>query len=152
MKAITADKLVSTGRILIFSVLILLPLNASAEYYLVYGGSPVVCDACQSPRPYYRYYRPTCKVHKVRAHTHRKYYYRRVYHRRSHYTMTVYYPAPCGGCHSCSCGGFMEPTYYQAPAPYGVYYAYPEDRLVGNRYEDYYDPSLDTGTADNDIE
>lgn len=159
MKAITvADKLISTGRIFILSALITLPLNAQAEYYLVYGppAVPVACDSCQSPRPYYR---PVHKVHRThrvkvcKTHTYKKCYHHNACKRRSHYNVTVYYPvpvytpAPCG-----SCGGYLEPTYYWTPAPYEVYYARPEDRLVGNRYEEnYYDPSLDTGTADNDI-
>lgn len=151
MKAIhIADKLVSTGRVLVFSALIALPLNARAEYYLVYG--PPACDYCQTERVYYRPVHRV-KVYKVKTHHHRRHCYRHVYHRRSHYNITVYYPVPaCGSCGGC-CGGFMEPTYYWAPAPYAVYYGRPDDRLVGNRYEDnYYDPSLDTGTADNDIE
>lgn len=148
-----ADKLVSAGRVFVLSALIALPLNAQAEYYLVYGPAAPVCDYCQTKRVYYRPVHKV-KVHKVKAYSHRKPCYKRVYHRRSHYNITVYYPVPvcarasCGGC----CDGFMEPTYYWAPAPYRVYYAQPEDRIVGNRYEaNYYDPSLDTGTADNDI-
>lgn len=157
MNAITiADKLVSISKILIVSALFTLPLNAQAEYYLVYGppAVPVACDYC-NPRPCYR---SSCrKVHRVYKHRH-IYRYRsrsacRAPYRPSHYSMTVYYPVPVYPQSSCySCGGFMAPTYYWAPAPYQVYYANPNDRLVGNRYEDnYYDPSLDTGTADNDI-
>jgi len=165
MKAMNiANKLVSTARVSIFLAIIALPLNAQAEYYLVYGSPAVACDSCQTSRVYYRH---PCKVHKVhRVKPCKKRYYHVSCHRRSHYTMSVYYPVPvytppCGcsrpSCGSCGCcNGFLRPTYYWAPAPARVYYQYPDDRLVGNRYEErYYDdynPSLDTGTADNDIE
>jgi hypothetical protein len=147
-----ADKLISVSRIAIFSALISLPLSAQAEYYLVYGGPPeVACDYCGSPRPY------VYKVKKVKTYKykcHKKYYktyYKKVPRRRSHYSITVYYPVPVYPQTAC-CGGFLEPTYYWVPAPYRVYYSKPSDRLVGNSYQgNYYDPSLDTGTADNDI-
>lgn len=155
MDAITlANKLISKGRMIIFSVLIGLPLTANAEYYLVYGPPevPAVCDACASPRIYHR---PVHKVYKVKKHTCKvkKYYYRP--RKQSHYSITVYYPVPVmyAPIPSACCGGFLEPTYYWAPAPYRVYYTHPDDRLVGNRYGDnYYDPSLDTDTADGDIQ
>jgi len=146
-----ADKLVSLGRIFIFSALIALPANAQAEYYLVYGPPevPTVCDFCQSPQPYYR------PVHKVKTHkhsTHKKYYRAAAPRKRNHYSITVYYPVPTYEQTPCSCcGGFIAPTYYWVPSPYRVYVTHPDDRLVGNRYEDNLrDPSLDTGTADND--
>lgn len=157
MKAVNvADKLVSISKICILAALIALPLNAQAEYFLVY--SPQACDSCQSSRTYYR---PVYKVHKVhkvykvaKTKPCQKKYYRTVTRKRNHYNITVYYPVPitqscttcCGGC------GFIAPTYAWVPAPYKVYYTHPNDRLVGNGYDDnYHDPSLDTGTADNDI-
>jgi len=107
MKAITiANKLVSISRILVVSVLITLPLNAQAEYYLVYGppAVPVVCDSCQT-RHYYRPVHKTYKAKKCKT-AHKKYY--RSAHRRSHYSITVYYPVPVSSpsCYSCcsSCG------------------------------------------------
>ena len=151
MNAITiASKLVSRSRIFLFSVLIMLPLSAKAEYYLVYGPPEVPVACCESPRPYYRH---VYRVH----HKCRHKYYRTVYRRRSHYSITVYYPVPVYTQtyypYPPCCGGFLEPAYYWAPAPYQVYYTHPDDRLVGNSYEqNYYDPSLDTGTADNDIQ
>jgi len=146
-----ADKLVSMSRVGVLLALLALPLNTNAEYYLVYG--PPVCDVCGGPQPYYR---PVYRTHRVKTYKHihhKKYYYRTAYRHRSHYSITVYYPVavytrpPCG-----CCGGFMEPTYYWAPEPYRVYYEHSDDRLVGNGYdEELHDPSIDTGTADNDI-
>ncbi|HSW93482.1 MAG TPA: hypothetical protein VLJ15_03910 [Gammaproteobacteria bacterium] len=156
-----ACKLVSTIRVAVLVVLIALPLNAAAEYYLVYE-SPMVCGGCEAHRVYYR---PSHRVHRVHcacARSHHRYYhryYRAVCHRRSHYSIAAYYPVPVYSrprCGCCGCDGFLEPTYYWTSAPYRVYYARPSDRLVGNRYyydDSYYDdPSLDTGTADNDIQ
>ncbi|HSW68917.1 MAG TPA: hypothetical protein VLI69_01995 [Gammaproteobacteria bacterium] len=151
MKTImSANQFVSMGRIFVLVLLFVLPLNSQAEYYLVYGEP--VCDYCQARRVYYR------PVHKVKVYKYKhckKYYKKTVYHRRSHYSIMVYYPVPVyerASCGCCGCGGFIQPTYYWAPAPYRVYYAHPNDRLVANRYEEYYyDPSVDTGTADNDI-
>ncbi len=151
MKAITiADKLVSISRIFIFSVIITLPLNAQAEYYLVYGPPAVVtCGSCQTHRVYYR------PVHRVKVYKHKRCYRTTTVRRRSHYSIAVYYPVAVyerRACGCCGCSGFIEPTYYRVrEQPYRVYYARPSDRLVGNRYEDNLDdPSLDTGTADND--
>lgn len=155
MKAMNvADKLVSTARVSIFIAVIALPLNAQAEYYLVYGPPAVACDYCHTSRVYYRPVHRVCRVHKVRP-CHRRCYHV-THHRRSHYSTTVYYPVPVYPRPSCGyCDGFLQPTYYWAPAPNRVYYQHPDDRLVGNRYEEgyyYSNPSLDTGTADNDIE
>lgn len=148
-----ADKLVSISRICILSALIALPLNAQAEYYLVYEAPP--CYSCYKPRPCYR---PVHKVHKAKVHKAKPYKkcHRPVYRKRSHYNVSVYYPVPTSTQNACGSGcdgGFLAPTYRWSGAPYNVYYTHPKDRLVGNRYEDnyYHDPSLDTGTADNDI-
>src|SRR5579864_4780316 len=117
MKAMNvANKLVSTARVSIFLAIIALPLNAQAEYYLVYGPAPVACDYCHTSRVYYR---PVYRMHKVhRVKTCKKRYYHVSYHRRSHYTMTVYYPVPVytrPSCGCCGCDGFLQPTYYWAP-------------------------------------
>jgi hypothetical protein len=153
MKAMNvADKLVSTARFFLVLAIIALPLNAQAEYYLVYGAPAPVCDYCHVKRACHA---PVHRVYKVK--TCKKRYYRPCYHRRSHYNMTVYYPVPvyqqrsCGCCGGCD--GFLQPSYYWVSAPYAVYYARPSDRLVANRYEETYyeNPSMDTGTADNDI-
>jgi hypothetical protein len=150
MKAKTlADKLVSTARVFILISLMALPLNAAAEYYVVYD-TPAPCGSCHAKRVYYRpvHHRAHCSC--------KKKYYHTAYRKRNHYSVTVYYPVPMSqerpcGC-SSGCDGFLQPTYYWTSAPYQVYYARPSDRLVANRYEETYEnPSLDTSTADNDI-
>ncbi len=152
MKAIKiANKLISAVGISFLSIAIAWPLAARAEYYLVYGPPdvPVVCDTCART-----YYRPVHK-HKVHQTKYKKrYYYPTNVRKRSHYSITVYYPVPTYvQMNPCTCcGGFIAPTYVWVPTPSRVYYAHPNDRLVGNRYEEsFQNPSLDTGTADNDI-
>jgi len=145
-----ANKLVSVVASCLISLAIVFPLSARADYYLVEGSdAPMFCDSCE-----HTYYRPVYKhrVHYVKHHYHHHYYYPRTV-RRSHYTITVYYPVPTYvETNPCTCcGGFIAPNYVWVPAPYRVYYTHPDDRLVGNSYEENDDPSVDTGTADNDV-
>ena len=136
-----------------FTVLFMFSLitsNAYAEYFLVYGYPEEVAVSCTHHRVVHRHY------HHVRHHRHHHYHI--VYRRPSGYSMTVYYPLPAYAwapppC--CCCGGettvstvYVEPSY-----PAGVYFVKPEDRLVGNTWDDdpYYGNPMDTGTADNDV-
>ncbi len=149
---IIRNKLVSLVKSSAIVLLVALPFNAQAEYYVTYG--PSGCATCATYHRVVHRYHGCHKVYKHRVH--------KVYRytngcnsapqrRPGHYRMTVYYPVPvyatpCGGC--CGCGT----AYYSEPAYSGVYFVEPRDRLVGNSYtvENYYGSPQDTGTADND--
>ncbi len=145
-------KLISLLKTSVFAILVTLPFNAYAEYYVVAGSSG--CATYSTYRPvvrhhcYHRYHR----VHRV----HRCGYYSQCVapRRTGSYSMTVYYPMPAY-VWAPPCGGCSTTTVYTQPRYSGVYYIEQSDRLVENPYSSdsyyYYGPAVDTGTADNDI-
>jgi hypothetical protein len=123
--------------------------TAYADYFLVYGYPEEVAVSCDHHRVIHRHY-----YHHVRHRHH----YHVVHQRRSGYSMTVYYPLPAYAwapppC--CCCGeSTTVRTVYVGPSyPAGVYFVKPDDRIVGNDWDNdpYYGNAMDTGTADNDV-
>jgi hypothetical protein len=154
-RKVIINRLYSLLKISALSLLITLPLEVRAEYFLVYG-APVSyssCDTCTvvyKKRPvHHRYHAAKYKKHKPC--------YQSTSRRHSSYTMTVYYPLPayawapppCGGC----CCDTSVRGFSAGPSYPGVYFVEPGDRLVGNDYytTDTYFSSNDMGTADNDV-
>jgi len=157
----TFKKFCLISQVCFLSVLFILPLSAHAEYYLVAGP----CDTCvrMPVRVVHHRIHHSCRTHKIHKvyarHKCIHHRYVRAYpHRRGYVSMKVYYPVPVNNCNTCAtpcnaCGdSFIETSYYGSAEPSGVYFMNPTDRLVTNGYDGYYaDPSMDTGTADNDI-
>ncbi|EKD54883.1 MAG: hypothetical protein ACD_60C00037G0002 [uncultured bacterium] len=129
-------KMISLLKMALLVGLLLITKEAAAGYYIVYAVPEVrACGFCESYHS---------EPHSKAQHKHHK----QLHHKHSSYSISVYYgwyayaggvwvPSPCDCCNSYR-QVYYQPNYYVEVSP--------EDA------DDYYGSSMDTDTADNDLE